>query len=110
MTWFYDVADGAIVALIFYALVRFRMKVAPLMRDWFGAWARWATWILVWVAMIAVANIGLNVLRAVLHEMGVVDPLPHEMLFALVAFVGGFYLVVRHVNRSRAESKKEKEP
>ncbi len=100
MPWIVDVLAGLLLAVLLYSLVRFRMLAAPKMRDRFGAWARWGIWLLVAVSMIAVANLELIGLRRVLHEwFGAESLLPHEILFALVALVSGYFLVARYVVR-----------
>lgn len=78
------------------------MALAPLIRERFGERARWATWIVTIGLMVLLANIGLILLRTVLHEMHGVDaPFMHEMIYALLAFAIGFSLVNRHVTRNR---------
>jgi len=99
MPWVLDVAAGVLLALLLYALVRFRMRVAPIMRDRFGPWARWSIWILVAALMIVVANLELIILRQLLHQWfgEQKSTLGHEIIFVLVALVAGYFLVARYV-------------
>jgi len=102
MHWLTAMGAGLIMSLIFYALVRVRMTVAPKMRDRFGDRARWATWVVTIGLMVVLANVGLVLLRQVLHQQHGVDaPFLHEMVYALLAFAIGFVLVNRHVTRNR---------
>ncbi|NND54401.1 MAG: hypothetical protein HKN56_05450 [Gammaproteobacteria bacterium] len=102
MPWLIDIVAGIAMSIIFYTLVRIRMTMAPKMRDRFGARARWATWALTIGIMVVLANLGLIVLRRVLHtHHGIEAPFVHEMVFALLAFAIGFALVNRHVTRNR---------
>ena len=102
MHWFVAVGAGVLLSLLFYVLVRVRMTVAPKVRDRFGERARGATWVITIGLMVVVANVGLIVLRQVLHEQhGVVAPFMHEMIYAVIAFAIGFVLVNRHVTRNR---------
>ncbi len=104
MHWFIDIAAGVFLALLFYALVRVRIFVAPRMRERYGDYARWATWCVTAGLMIALANLGLIQLRKILHSQYSIDaPIQDELVFSLVAFVVGFYLVFRHVARSRSD-------
>jgi hypothetical protein len=98
MPWIIDVLAGLLLATLLYALVRLRMKVAPVMRERYGDSARWAIWLLVGILMVAVANLELIWLRRVLHSVfGEQSLLLHEILFALVALAGGYFLVARYV-------------
>lgn len=100
MPWIIDVLAGLLLAALLYALVRLRMRVAPVARDRYGAPARWAIWVLIAILMIIVANLELIGLRNILHgTFGVESSLPHELLFALVALVAGYFLVARYVVR-----------
>lgn len=102
MQWIIAAGAGLILSVLFYALVVLRMSLAPLMRDRFGDRARWATWIVTIGLMVLLANIGLVLLRQVLHEQHGIDaPFLHEMLYAVFAFAVGFALVNRHVTRNR---------
>lgn len=102
MTWILDLLAGVLLSLLFYALVRVRMKLAPKMNDHFGAWARWSTWAVITILMVIAANVVLGILRNVLHESYDIDQsIFHELLFALVALAGGYYLVTRYVTRDR---------
>lgn len=98
MAWVVDVLAGLLLAALLYSLVRFRMLAAPRMRDRFGPWARWGIWVLVALLMIAAANLELIALRQVLRNwFGEEASLVHEILFALVALVFGYFLVARYV-------------
>lgn len=99
MPWILDVLAGVLLAVLLYGLVRFRMLVAPIMRDRFGPWARWSVWVLVAVLMIAVANLELIILRQLLHQWFGAEKssLGHEILFVLVTLVVGYFLVARYV-------------
>ncbi len=102
MQWLVAVIEGILLALIFYALVRLRMSLAPWMRDRFGERARWTTWVVTIGVMVLCANGGLILLRRALHEQyGIDTPFLHEMLYAMVSFAVGFALVSRHVTRNR---------
>ena len=102
MPWFIDILAGAFLALGLYALVRFRMVAAPRMRDRYGSWARWTVWVLVAVMMVVLANLELMALREILHSWFKFDSsLAHEIIFAVVALVGGYFLVARYVRRQR---------
>jgi len=98
MPWIVDVLAGLLLAVLLYALVRFRMLAAPKMRDRFGSWARWAVWLIVGIFMIGIANLELIGLRQLLHEwFGEEALLLHEIVFALVALAAGYFLVARYV-------------
>jgi hypothetical protein len=100
MPWVIDILAGALLALLLYGLVRFRMYFAPLMRDRFGSWARWATWFVVILLMVVIANLELIWLRQILHSIyGLRVLITHEIIFALVALAGGYFLVSRHVTK-----------
>jgi len=98
MAWVVDVLAGLLLAALLYALVRFRMLAAPRMRDRYGPWARWSIWVLVALLMVAVANLELIALRQLLRSwFGHESLLAHEILFALVALVAGYFLVARYI-------------
>jgi hypothetical protein len=100
MPWFIDVLAGFILALGLYALVRLRMVVGPWMRARYGGWARWAVWVLVAALMVLLANLELIALREILHSWFKFESLlAHEMIFAIVALLGGYFLVSRYVRR-----------
>jgi len=102
MPWLIDVFAGVVLALGLYGLVRFRMIAAPLMRDRYGAWARWSIWVLVAALMVLLANLELIALREILHSWFKFDSsLEHEIIFAIVALLGGYFLVARYVRRQR---------
>jgi hypothetical protein len=102
MHWLFDIAAGTALALILYLLVRVRMQMAPRMRERYGSYARWAVWVLTFALMVVFANLGLSMLRQSLHsQFGIDTPFLDEILFALVAFVIGFYLVFSYVKRNR---------
>ena len=102
MPWFLDVLAGVLLALGLYALVRFRMVAAPWMRDRYGGWARRCIWLLVTVLMVVVANLALIALRRLLHDWFGFDAyLLHEVVFAIIALLGGYYLVAAYVVRQR---------
>jgi len=102
MPWFIDVLAGLFLALGLYALVRFRMMAAPRMKTLYGSWARWATWLIVAILMVVVANLELIALREILHSwFGFDSPLAHEIVFSLVALLGGYFLVAGYVRRDR---------
>jgi len=104
MPWFIDILAGAFLALGLYALVRFRMIAAPRMRDRYGSWARWTVWVLVAVMMVVLANLELMALREILHSWFKFDSsLAHEIIFAIVALLGGYFLVARYVRRQRTK-------
>ncbi len=104
MSWFVDTLAGLALAAVLFALVRFRMAVAPRMRNRYGSWARWSIWILVLVLMVAVANFALIVLRDVLHErFAILSTLRHEVVFAVTTLAAGYLLVSRYVLRNRHE-------
>jgi uncharacterized membrane protein len=101
MHWLFDIVAGVALALLLYALVRVRMRMAPRMRDRFGDYARWAIWVVTIGLMVVLANLGLVLLRQLLHSrFGIDVPFPDEMVFAVVAFGVGFFLVFRHVTRN----------
>ena len=102
MPWFIDMLAGVALAVVLFWLVRFRMSVAPRMRTKFGDWARWTTWVIVAVLMVAAANVGLFLLRDVLHERyALLSTVRHEVVFAVTALAVGYLLVSRHVLRNR---------
>jgi hypothetical protein len=102
MPWFIDVLAGSLLALGLYGLVRFRMMAAPRMRERYGGWARWAIWALVAALMVLLANLELIALREILHSWFKFESsLVHEIIFAVVALVGGYFLVARYVRRQR---------
>lgn len=102
MPWLIDVLAGVILALGLYGLVRFRMMAAPRMRDRYGPWARWSIWVLVAALMVLLANLELIALREILHSWFRSDSsLIHEIIFAIVALLGGYFLVSRYVRRQR---------
>ena len=68
MHWLFDIAAGVVLALFLYLLVRVRMRMAPRMRDRFGDYARWATWVVTIGLMVVLANLGLVLLRQLLHS------------------------------------------
>jgi Na+/proline symporter len=108
MPWFVDVLAGTALAVLFYWLVRFRMSVAPLMRDRFGSWARWTTWVVAILMMILVANLELFGLRQLLRQYFHLETVfVHEALFALVALAFGYFLVSRHAIRNRSKNPKQ---
>lgn len=100
--WFLDFFAGLILALLFYGLVCLRMLVGPMMYHRYGPWARWTAWIIVGLLMIVAANLMLLALRFLLHDQfPLIPPFFHELLFATIAFGGGFFLVAWHVTRQR---------
>jgi hypothetical protein len=102
MPWLMDIVAGIALAAIFYGLVRVRMYIAPILRDRYGAPARWTVWVIVGLLMITVANLGLLLLRQALHDQfNLTASFFHELLFASIAFGGGLVLVVLHVTRGR---------
>lgn len=102
MPWFLDAIAGLILAGFFYVLVRLRMRYAPSIGRRFGQWARWTTWVIVGLLMVGIANLELFGLREILRErFGLESPFVHELLFALIAFGVGFWLVARHAGRNR---------
>ena len=104
MPWVIDVLAGVSLALGLYALVRFRMMAAPRMRDRYGSWARWAVWVLVSLMMVLLANLELIALREILHSWFDFDSSwAHEIIFALVALLGGYFLISRYVRRDRTK-------
>jgi hypothetical protein len=108
MPWFIDVVAGAFLALGLYALVRFRMIAAPRMNERYGSWARWATWLLVAILMVVVANLELIALREILHGLFDFDSsLAHEIVFSLVALIGGYLLVAGYVRRDKKSGSKD---
>jgi len=99
-----DVLAGVSLAIGLYALVRFRMMAAPRMRDRYGSWARWAVWVLVSLLMVLLANLELIALREILHSWFKADSSwAHEIIFALVALLGGYFLISRYVRRDRSK-------
>jgi succinate dehydrogenase hydrophobic anchor subunit len=108
MPWCVDVLAGVALGALLYWLVRFRMSVAPRMRDRFGNWARWTTWLVVLLLMILVANLELLGLRQLLHDYFELETIfVHEALFALVALAFGYWLVSRYATRNRRSNSKE---
>jgi cytochrome bd-type quinol oxidase subunit 2 len=102
MPWFIDVVAGGVLALGLYGLVRFRMMAGPRLRDRYGSWARWAVWVLVAALMVLLANLELIALREILHSWFKFESsLAHEIIFAIVALLGGYFLVARYVRRQR---------
>lgn len=102
MVWVLDIVAGLILGLAFFLLVRLRMVVAPWLGQKLGQWARWVMWVFVSVAMIAVANVELFALRRILNqEFGLTSALFHELLFALIGFGSGFWLISRYITRRR---------
>lgn len=102
MAWALDIAAGVALGLVFFALVRLRMVVAPWLGRKIGQWARWSMWVVTGVAMIAAANLGLWAVRQVLlQQFGLTEALLHEMVFALAGFGSGFFLLTRYVTRRR---------
>ena len=100
--WLIDVLAGVTLAIGLYALVRVRMIAAPRMRERYGSWARWTVWALVALLMVVLANLELMALREILHSWFKFDSsLAHEIIFAVVALVGGYFLVARYVRRQR---------
>lgn len=109
MPWLIDMLAGLSLGLLLYWLVRFRMVAAPAMRDRFGAWARWLTWVVIALLMILVANLELFGLRQILKQrFGVNSLLVHEIIFALVALAAGYYMVSRYATRGRRLGSKDK--
>ena len=105
MPWFVDILAGLLLAVMLYWLVRFRMVMAPRMRDRYGNWARWSTWAVIIVLMIVISNLELLGLRQLLHErFGLEAVFIHELLFALVALIGGYFLVSRYATRDRGKN------
>ena len=110
MPWFIDVLAGFFLALGLYALVRFRMMAAPKMLARYGSWARWATWMVVAILMVVVANLELMALREILHSwFGFDSSLAHEIIFSIVALVGGYFLVATYVRRDRDPNSTDKD-
>ena len=101
MHWILDIVLGLLLAGLLYTIVRFRMTFAPRMKERYGAAARWATWFLTLMLMVVSANIVLMLLREIVELMNVEAPLLDELLFALVAFAVGFWLVARYVTRDK---------
>ncbi|MEE4185793.1 MAG: hypothetical protein V2J12_08500 [Gammaproteobacteria bacterium] len=100
MAWALDIAAGLALGLLFFALVRLRMIVAPWLGAKVGQWARWSVWVAICVVMIAAANLELWALRQVLHQQfGLTAALLHELVFAVVGFGSGFLLITRYVTR-----------
>ena len=110
MPWFIDVLAGFFLALALYGLVRFRMMAAPRMKARYGNWARWVTWVLVAILMVVVANLELMALRKILHSsFGFDSSLAHEIIFSLVALLGGYFLVAAYVRRDRKNESSDKD-
>lgn len=100
--WIIDFVAGLILAFLFYGLVRLRMYIAPLMRDRYGAWARWTAWGMIGALMVIGANLMLVILRLIHRDsLSLVAPFFHELLFATIAFGGGFFMVAWHTTRQR---------
>jgi len=110
MHWLLAATAGLALALIFYALVRLRIILAPRLGERLGQWARWTTWVILIGLMVVFANGGLWMLRNVLTaQYGIDTPFLHEMLYAVVAFVAGFLLVTGHVGRNRSTTDCQKD-
>lgn len=106
MPWLISFMSGFVLALALFALVRIRMRVGPIVRERFGNWARRGFWGLIFALLIASANLMLIMLRQVLiNQYAVADTVMHEVLFAAVAFCGGFFLVYRHALLGRQRSR-----
>jgi len=80
------------------------MLLAPWAHRQLGQVARLVTWVVTMGLMILAANVGLVGLRIVLHRLGQVELLLHELGFAFAALIVGYLLVSGYVNRSRADS------
>lgn len=102
MAWALDIAAGVVLGLTFFVLVRLRMLVAPWLGRKLGQWARWLMWVVIGLTMITVANLELFGLRLILNEQfGLTSAFFHELLFALIGFGTGFFLITRYVTGRR---------
>ena len=103
--WLVTALFGVITGFVYYWCVRFRMYFAPILGRWFGERSRQIVWILVFLLVIAVANLSLGGLRVFLHAREIhYELLPYEMLFAGLSLVTGLALVFARVLSTRSDS------
>jgi len=95
------IIEGVILGVTFYACVRLRMRVAPIMLEKYGQNPRKITWLLSIALMVLLANLGLLLLRTSLFGFVGHDPsIATEACFAITALVTGCLLVLRHTRGS----------
>jgi hypothetical protein len=100
--WLTATLIGISLGLALFACVRLRMHFGPIVRQRFGSWARRVYWAFTILLMIALANLGLKLLRIYLSNFdGVENSLMLEMWFALLAILIALALIFTRMNRNR---------
>jgi len=96
--WIVSALLGVGTGFVYYVCVRLRMFLGPRFREFAGQWFRQLLWVLIFVAVIAVANISLAILRLYLHFANIHEQTTgYETLFAICSLITGLTLVFSKV-------------
>jgi hypothetical protein len=86
--WLTTTFFGVCTGLALYACVRLRMQFGPIVKVCWGEWARRAYWMMTFLVMVILANVGLLLLRIYVPKLQVsADSLILEIWFCLVFVV-----------------------
>jgi hypothetical protein len=100
--WVIATATGISLGLILFLCVRLRMYVGPILKNRYGAWARQTYWILTIVVMIALANLGLWLLRTYFRYFEIAgEALAFEIWFSILALIVAMGLIFNKLYRQR---------
>lgn len=97
--WATSTLAGICLGLAWFACVRLRMHVGPIIRERYGNNWRRAYWWLTIIVMIVLANVALRLLRHLTGEPA--DMLLLEIWFACLAVLVAFSLIFRRLRRRR---------
>jgi hypothetical protein len=100
--WAVATATGISVGLILFLCVRLRMYVGPILKIRYGPWARQTYWILTILVMIALANLGLWLLRIYFRSFDITaETLALEIWFSMLALMVAMGLIFNRLYRQR---------
>ena len=100
--WLIATLIGISLGLVLFACLRLRIHFGPKVGQHFGSWARRIFWVFTILLMIALANLGLKLLRIYLSNFdGVENSLMLEMWFALLALLIALALIFKRMNKNR---------
>ncbi|NND35912.1 MAG: hypothetical protein HKN81_02150 [Gammaproteobacteria bacterium] len=97
--WATATLAGTCLGLAWFACVRLRMHVGPIVRERYGDNWRRAYWLLTIIVMIVLANVGLRLLRSLTDKPE--NMLLLEIWFACLAVLIAFTLIFRRLRRRR---------
>jgi len=93
---------GIGTGFIYYVCVRLRMFLGPRFKEFAGQWFRQLLWLMIFVAVIFVANLSLAILRLYLHFANIhQNTTSYEAVFAVMSLITGLTLVFSRVFRSQ---------